>query len=87
MSIFEANDWINMSFKILTSELLVEFTLKVNETPISKLNKIKKLEIPVDYFQFYKSVSSVYSSKIEGEDIDFDSFFKHLFQIISTSYT
>ncbi len=79
MSIFEANDWINMSFKILTSELLVEFTLKVNETPISKLNKIKKLEIPVDYFQFYKSVSSVYSSKIEGEDIDFDSFFKHRF--------
>lgn len=72
-------NWINMSFKILTSELLVEFTLKVSETPISKLNRIKKLEIPVDYFQFYKSVSSVYSSKIEGEDIDFDSFFKHRF--------
>lgn len=35
--------------------------------------------MPVDYFQFYKSVSSVYSSKIEGEDIDFDSFFKHKF--------
>jgi hypothetical protein len=32
-------NWINMSFKILTSELLVEFTLKVSETPISKLNK------------------------------------------------
>ena len=26
-----------------------------------------------------KSVSSVYSSKIEGEEIDFDSFFKHKF--------
>jgi len=35
--------------------------------------------MPVDYFQFYKSVSSVYSSKIEGEDIDFDSYFKHKF--------
>jgi Fic family protein len=35
--------------------------------------------LPVDYFQFYKSVSSVYSSKIEGEDIDFDSYFKHKF--------
>ncbi|HEY3370152.1 MAG TPA: Fic family protein [Prolixibacteraceae bacterium] len=68
-----------MSFAILTSELLVEFTLKVNESPINKLNRISKLELPVDYFQFYKSVSSVYSSKIEGEDIDFDSFFKHKF--------
>ena len=68
-----------MSFKILTSELLVEFTLKVSETPINKLNRIQKHELPVDYFQFYKSVSSVYSSKIEGEDIDFDSYFKHKF--------
>lgn len=68
-----------MSFEILRSELLVEFTLKVNESPISLLNRRKKLELPVDYFQFYKSVSSVYSSKIEGEEIDFDSYFKHKF--------
>jgi Fic family protein len=68
-----------MSFKILTSELLLEFTMKVNESPIHRLNSIQKLELPVDYFQFYKSVSSVYSSKIEGEDIDFDSYFKHRF--------
>ena len=68
-----------MSFKILTSELLLEFTMKVNESPMQKLNSIQKLELPVDYFQFYKSVSSVYSSKIEGEDIDFDSYFKHRF--------
>jgi len=71
-----------MSFGILTAELLVEFSMKVNETPINKLNRIKKAELPVDYFQFYKSVSSVYSSKIEGEDIDFDSFFKHKFMNI-----
>lgn len=71
-----------MSFKILNSELLVSFTMKVNETPLHKLNRIQKLELPVDYFQFYKSVSSVYSSKIEGEDIDFDSFFKHKFMNI-----
>lgn len=68
-----------MNLKILSSELLSEFTLRVGDSPIDKLNRTKKLEIPVDYFQFYKSVSSVYSSKIEGEDIDFDSFFKHKF--------
>ena len=35
--------------------------------------------MPVDYFQFWTSVSSVYSSKIDGDDIDFDSYFKHKF--------
>ena len=68
-----------MSFKILTSELLVEFTMKVNESPLRRLDKMPKLELPVDYFKFYKSAASVYSSKIEGEDIDFDSYFKHRF--------
>ncbi len=71
-----------MSFKILTSELLLEYTMKVNESPMHRLNSIQKLELPVDYFQFYKSVSSVYSSKIEGDDIDFDSYFKHRFMNI-----
>ncbi|HOD89079.1 MAG TPA: Fic family protein [Bacteroidales bacterium] len=68
-----------MEFKIITSELLDQYTAMVKESPLEKLEKMKKVEIPVDYFQFYKSVSSVYSSKIEGEDIDFDSFFKHKF--------
>lgn len=53
--------------------------MNVKDSPINKLNRMQTLELPVDYFQFYKSVSSVYSSKIEGEDIDFDSYFKHRF--------
>lgn len=68
-----------MEFKILTSQLLDDFTKKVKESPLDKLNSVEKVELPVDYFQFYKSVSSVYSSKIEGENIDFDSYFKHKF--------
>ena len=68
-----------MDFKILTAELLDDYTNAVGESPLDKIDKIKKLEMPVDYFQFYKSASSVYSSKIEGEDIDFDSYFKHKF--------
>lgn len=68
-----------MDFKILTDKLLDDYTSVVKESPLDKIDKIKKIEIPVDYFQFYKSVSSVYSSKIEGEDIDFDSYFKHKF--------
>lgn len=68
-----------MELKIMTSELLDQYISVVNKSPLGKLENIKKVEIPVDYFQFYKSVSSVYSSKIEGEDIEFDSFFKHKF--------
>ncbi|WP_026902561.1 Fic family protein [Pedobacter glucosidilyticus] len=68
-----------MTFETLNSELLDDYTRAINVLPLDKLSKIKKNEIPVDYFQFYKSVSSVYSSKIEGEDIDFDSYFKHKF--------
>jgi len=68
-----------MKFQILTSTLIDDYTNAVKESPLVKINKIKKAEIPVEYFEFYKSISSVYSSKIEGEEIDFDSYFKHKF--------
>ena len=68
-----------MEFKILIDKLLKDYIKAIKESPLDKIDKIEKLETPVDYFQFYKSVSSVYSSRIEGEDIDFDSYFKHKF--------
>ncbi len=68
-----------MKLEILTSRLLNDFTNRIKTSPIEKLNKVEKIDMLVDYFQFYKSVSSVYSSKIEGEDIDFDNYFKHKF--------
>ncbi|HEY3389689.1 MAG TPA: hypothetical protein VGK38_08975, partial [Prolixibacteraceae bacterium] len=61
-----------MEFRILTVDLLNDFIEQVNESPLDKLDRVEKVEMPVDYFQFYKSVSTVYSSKIEGEEIDFD---------------
>ncbi len=68
-----------MNFKILTTELLGQYRESLMESPLEKLDKIKKNDISVDDFAFYKSVSSVYSSRIEGEDIEFDSYFKHKF--------
>lgn len=68
-----------MKFQILTSSLLEKFRYAIADDPIKILDRMQKVELPVDYFKFYKSVSSVYSSKIEGEDIDFDSYFKHKF--------
>ncbi len=68
-----------MDFKILTDKLIVDFTKALNISPVDNMNAIKKTDTTVNYFEFCKSVSSVYSSKIEGEDIDFDSYFKHKF--------
>jgi Fic family protein len=68
-----------MDFKILTDRLFIDYKSKVIDSPLDKIDNLKKVEIPVDYFEFYKSISSVYSSKIEGEDIDFDSYYKHKF--------
>ena len=68
-----------MNLKLIKTDLLDEFKSKINFNLFESIHSTKNKEIPVDYFQFYKSVSSVYSSKIEGEEIDFDSYFKHKF--------
>jgi Fic family protein len=68
-----------MDFKILTNKLLEAYIDVVKESHLDKMDHIKKLDMPVYYFQFYKSVSSIYSSKNEGKDIDFDNYFKHKF--------
>ncbi len=68
-----------MKLEILKFDLIESFKDFVKVSPLETLQKNERLDIPVDYFKFYNSVSSVYSSKIEGENIDFDSFFKHKF--------
>lgn len=68
-----------MHLEILSNHLLESF---VKASPKELLQLIKKIEserTPVDYFAFYNSISTVYSSKIEGENIDYDSYFKHRF--------
>jgi len=68
-----------MDFRVLTDELLADYTASVIESPLIAIGNLINRPVPVDYFEFYKSVSSVYSSRIEGEEIDFDSYFKHRF--------
>jgi len=68
-----------MDLEILKYDYISQFKEVFKKSPLDTLTKLKKIDIQVDYFQFYNSVSSVYSSKIEGENIDFDSFYKHKF--------
>lgn len=73
---------MNFKFKILFDRYLAQYKNTISDKPDVLLQRMEKKKNNVDYFHFYSSVSSVYSSKIEGEDIDFDSFFKHKFMNI-----
>jgi Fic family protein len=64
---------------ILSNSLLTEYSKLIDFDIQETITLIEGDFVPVDYFQFYNSVSSVYSSKIEGENIDFDSYYKHKF--------
>ena len=70
---------MKLKLDIIQTNLLAEFIDSVDFDIDDVLNKVSEEKVPADYFKFYTSISSVYSSKIEGEDIDFDSFFKHKF--------
>jgi Fic family protein len=70
---------IKKNLKIISNNLLHDFLVSINFDIEKTLASIKGEPVPVDYFQFYNSVSSVYSSKIEGENIDFDSYYKYKF--------
>ena len=61
-----------MKLHILSDNLLGQFINEFSNRLDDVIDSLNKIETPVDYFRFYNSISSVYSSKIEGEDIDFD---------------
>jgi Fic family protein len=65
--------------KIIDVGLLSAFRNAVDFDPLTALSEKATEQLPVDYFRFYHAISSVYSSKIEGEEVDFDSYFKYKF--------
>jgi Fic family protein len=64
-------------FKILPTTLLKQYCLKIDKSISSKFDALTDNELSANTFSFYTSVSAVFSSKIEGEDIELDSFIKH----------
>ncbi|MEP7195283.1 MAG: Fic family protein [Saprospiraceae bacterium] len=63
--------------KIIPTELLEQYHLQINKDLQSSFDKLHDAEISTKNFSFYTSVSSVFSSKIEGEEIELDSYIKH----------
>lgn len=68
-----------MAFKlqILPTELLNSYCKEVNPDLQQQFDALKDAELSTQNFSFYTSVSSVFSSKIEGESIELDSYVKH----------
>jgi hypothetical protein len=67
----------DIQFEILPTELLPAYIQAVNHNAIANFENLKDSELSADTFSFYTSVSAVFSSKIEGEHIELDSFIKH----------
>jgi len=68
---------MNFNFQIFPNELLPKYLDLVGDGLGEAFNKLEEAEISTDTFSFYTSVASVYSSKIEGEPIELDSYIKH----------
>lgn len=64
------------NFSIIKCKLLPEYLHQTEDFP-SLFYELKDAESSTENFSFYTSVSSVFSSKIEGESIELDSFIKH----------
>jgi len=66
-----------MNLKIIKKELLAQYQKAIPHDLQEKFDALKDAEISTDTFSFYTSVASVFSSKIEGENIELDSYIKH----------
>jgi Fic family protein len=63
--------------QILPTALLPAFCEAVPEAHLCRYEDLQDSELSVEAFSFYTSVAAVYSSKIEGEAIELDSYVKH----------
>ncbi len=65
------------SLTYLSSKYLQHYLEKQPITLLKHFNKVKPIGVHADNFDFYFSRSAVYSSMIEGNNIDFDSYLKY----------
>lgn len=66
-----------LSLQIIPTGLLEQYKLGFDTACQPNFENLHDSELSIDNFSFYTSVSAVFSSKIEGENIELDSFIKH----------
>ena len=68
---------MKISLKIIPTDLLEQYKKSFDKKAKKHFEKLHDSELSIKTFSFYTSVSAVFSSKIEGENIELDSFIKH----------
>jgi Fic family protein len=66
-----------LNLHIIPAGLLEQYCLQVNDAIQNNFRNLHDSELSIDTFSFYTSVSAVFSSKIEGEKMEMDSYIKH----------
>ncbi len=68
---------MNVKLNIVPDELLAVYNEQIDKGVQDRFLKLHDSDLSIATFSFYTSVSAVFSSKIEGEPIDLDSYIKH----------
>ena len=68
---------MKIPLKIIPLDLSEQYKTGFDKTLKQSFEKLHDSELSMETFSFYTSVSAVFSSKIEGEDMELDSYIKH----------
>jgi Fic family protein len=68
---------MNLELKIIRKDLFEEYLKQVPGNLKTSFDALKDAETSTDTFSFYTSVSAIASSRIEGEQMEVDSYIKH----------
>ena len=67
----------HLKLHIIPTDLLKQYKSEFEATTLANFENLRDSDLSIENFSFYTSVSVVFSSRIEGEDIELDSFIKH----------
>lgn len=68
---------MNIPLKIIPIDLLETYIAAFDNSLKVSFDNLHESELSIESFSFYTSVSAVFSSKIEGEEMELDSYIKH----------
>lgn len=68
---------MQIELNIILINLLQQYVADFDPSVKQDFDNLNDSELSIDTFSFYTSVSAVFSSKIEGEAIELDSYIKH----------
>lgn len=77
VSTYLHNSMSNFDLAILPVELIDQYKSNFNPVVRDQFEGLHDSDLSITTFNFYASVSAVFSSKIEGESIELDSYIKH----------